>query len=252
MSVPRFYLPPTVGPTAPPSLTGREAHHASRVLRVRRGDAVTVLDGQGRVVDCVVASCHCDRVDLEVRKERFVPPGSCPITLLPALTKTKAFEWTLQKATELGTRRLLPVLTARTVPEIGASKREKWHWITVEALKQSGSAWLPELAEPRSLTEILAGGGARAELSLAAALCPEAQHPRSCFDQFAQEHKRLPANISVWIGPEGDFTSEEMAALRETGVVPISLGTQILRAETAALYGLAVVHSELGWRSSRL
>src|SRR5262245_38024638 len=102
----RFYLPPGESRASAPVLTGREAHHALHVLRLRRGDPVTVLDGAGGELLCEVQSCTRDSVQLSVSRRNLAPPLPCRITLLQAVPKGKIFESVIQKATELGVARI--------------------------------------------------------------------------------------------------------------------------------------------------
>lgn len=244
----RFYLPPERCEGATLTLEGAEAHHASHVLRLATGDAVTVLDGAGHELACEVAALDRRHATLTVRQRRQLPIPACAVTLCQGVTKTRSMELVVQKATELGLRRLVPVLCERSVPQIGAEaaprKIERWRDIAIEAIKQCGSPWLPDIAPPRPLKEVLAGG-VRAELMLVGSLHPGAVHPRTAIEVFRARHGRLPADAAVWIGPEGDFTSAEIEAIRDAGAAPISLGPLVLRSETAAIYCLSFLSYEL-------
>ena len=142
------------------TLTGGEAHHATRVLRVREGDRVAVLDGAGQQLDCTVAGLGRDRVSLQVHGRRSAAPLPCAITLLQAIPKGKLFESIVQKATELGVARIVPILSERVVTHLDAdsaeTKAEKWQQVAVEAIKQCGSAWLPKVEVPLTPKEFLA------------------------------------------------------------------------------------------------
>ncbi len=244
----RFYLPPDRCAGATLTLEGPEAHHALHVLRLVIGEVVTVLDGVGHELRCAVAALEKRRVTLAVRQRRDLPNPSCAVTLFQGVTKTRSMELVVQKATELGVRRLMPVLCERSVPQIGAEaaprKIERWRDIAIEAIKQCGSPWLPDIAPPRPLKEVLAGG-VRAELMLVGSLHPGATHPRVAIEAFRARHGRLPADAAIWIGPEGDFTPAEIEAICEAGTVPISLGPLVLRSETAAIYCLSFLSYEL-------
>lgn len=244
----RFFLPDalTQGPVL--TLSEREAHHARQVLRVRRGERVLVLDGAGHELVCEIQDVEKRGVLLAVLGKKFVPPPPCEITLAQALVKGKAMEFILQKAVELGVRRVAPVSAARSVAQVeeagGAAKLEKWKAIAVDAIKQCGSAWLPEILAPQTPGEFLRGGPV-SELSLIAALHESARFSGKCFEEFQSRHGRAPRSVCVWIGPEGDFTPEEMHAVVAAGAEPIRLGPLVLRSETAAIYTLAVVNHEL-------
>ena len=154
----------------------------------------------------------------------------------------------VQKATELGVYRLAPILSERSVSQIeegnAATKLEKWHATTIEALKQSGSPWLPQIEAPQSTQKFLASSE-RFDLAFVASLQPDAKHPREYFENFKTEHGHAPKAVCLWVGPEGDFTPAEMNAIRQAGALPITLGPLILRSETAAIYSLSIVNYEL-------
>ena len=244
----RFYVPPEecTGPEI--ELTGREAHHAAQVLRVRRGDSVHVLDGAGQDLACTIRDHGRDRVQLEVVERRSVPPPACEITLLQGLPKGKLFEAIIQKSVELGARGIIPLMTERVVAhfdrEDGAAKTERWRMVAIEAIKQCGSAWLPTVEEPITPQRFLERGQSP-ELSLFGSLQFNARHPRHYFQSFERSHQRRPKSVSVWVGPEGDFSPGEVAALESASILPITLGPLVLRTETAAAYCLSVVNYEL-------
>lgn len=154
----------------------------------------------------------------------------------------------VRKATELGACRVMPVMSDRSVPDWTpaerVAKQARWRAAAVEAIKQCGSAWLPEIDEPSDVPTVL-GAVAGTELRFLASLQPGARHPREWIERFLAEHGRLPRTLSVWVGPEGDFTPAEMNMIRGGGALPITLGPLILRSETAALYCLATLQYEL-------
>jgi 16S rRNA (uracil1498-N3)-methyltransferase len=244
----RFYLPPSECRASPLSLTGREAHHALHVLRVRTSDSVTVLNGEGGVILCKIASTKRDHVSLEILEQRSVPPLPYHVTLAQGIPKGKLFEAIVQKATELGAARIVPLLTERVVskpaPEDGGHKVEKWRQVAIEAIKQCGSGWLPKIETPVTVDEFLSLQ-AETELALVGSLAQGSQHPRNWFMEFAQAKGRNPKSVSVAIGPEGDFTAEELSVLQSAGAKPITLGPLVLRTETAAIYCLSVINYEL-------
>jgi 16S rRNA (uracil1498-N3)-methyltransferase len=244
----RFYLPPGESKTGPLTLGGREAHHALHVLRMRRGDKVTVLDGAGRELSCAVEDFDRDKVQLAVLETKSIPAPPCPITLLQAVPKGKIIESIIQKATELGVSRIVPLLTERVVMDLdekhAGRKAEKWQQVAVEAIKQCGAAWLPRVEPPLTPKEFLARQETF-ELPLVASLQSGAQHPRNYFRKFESEHGRKPISTCIWIGPEGDLTAEEVAAITSAGALPITLGKLVLRVETAATYCLSILNYEL-------
>ncbi|HEY9173161.1 MAG TPA: RsmE family RNA methyltransferase [Verrucomicrobiae bacterium] len=244
----RFHLPPEAcqGPTL--TLADREAHHALHVVRLRRGERVSVLDGAGYEYLCDVREATRESVTLAVLHKNHIAPLPYHLTLLQAMTKGKAFEIIIQKATELGAFRVVPLISERVVSqpddEAAASKVEKWRWIAIDSIKQCGSAWLPQIEAPLPLKTFLAHHE-RFELPLVASLQSDRRHLREVLDDFRIEHGRLPRSVGVFVGPEGDFTSVEMDAIKESGALPVTLGPLVLRSDTAAVYALSVLNYEL-------
>jgi 16S rRNA (uracil1498-N3)-methyltransferase len=244
----RFYLPPENCRTGTLRLDGREAHHALHVLRLKRGDGVTILDGAGNEFLCAVENAAKDALTLVVQEKKFIAAPPCPITLLVAIPKGKIIEDIIQKAVELGAQRIVPLRTERVVTQLddgGAEgKREKWQTVAIEAIKQCGAPWLPKVETPRTISEFLARDEMM-ELSLVGSLQTERRHPREWLEQFQKQHGRQPHSAGVWIGPEGDFTREELKTIEAAGAKPITLGELTLRVETAAIYSLSFLNYEL-------
>jgi 16S rRNA (uracil1498-N3)-methyltransferase len=244
----RFYLPPGHCAGDALRLDGREAHHALHVLRLKRGELVAVLDGVGNEFLCAVENSSRHAVTLSVSLKNFTPPRPCSITLLQAVPKGKTIESIIQKAVELGARRIVPLLTEHVVTRLddkdAADKREKWQIVAIEAIKQCGAAWLPEIEAPMTIEQYLARKE-KFDLSLVGSLQKERRHPRECLSGFQAKHGRLPQSVGVWIGPEGDYTPDELQAIQAAGALPISLGRLVLRVETAAIYCLSILNYEL-------
>lgn len=246
----RFFQSAGPGPDGIIRLEGDEAHHAAQVIRLRAGEHAVVLNGRGSEFECRVVSVSRHEVRLRVEHVHRRPPTSSPIRLVQAITKGKSFEVILQKAVELGAAEIQPVITERVVarPATGDfdDKREKWQQVAIEAIKQCGAPWLPRVLLPALMVDAL-DGDRQTELAVVAALDADARHLRSAFETFLNQHGKLPESISIWIGPEGDFTPEELKRLLQSGVQAVTLGGNVLRSETAALYALAVLAHELSF-----
>jgi 16S rRNA (uracil1498-N3)-methyltransferase len=244
----RFYLPPEQCRDQTLILTEAEAHHALNVLRVRHGERLMVLDGAGQELLCEVQKPEHGQLKVTVVQRNQVAPLPYQITLLQAIPKGKIIESIIQKAAELGAYRIVPLLSDRVTTQLddesAASKAEKWRHTAIEAIKQCGSAWLPQIEAPITPKAYLARNE-KFELPLIASLQSDCRHPREYFQTFHKEKGRLPKSVSVWVGPEGDFTPAEMSAVKSTGVFPITLGRLVLRSETAAIYSLSVLNYEL-------
>lgn len=243
-----FYLSPSHCRSATLLLTGREAHHALHVLRIRCGEPVTVLDGEGQKCECEVQEMARDQVALTVLARLSVPPLPFQTTLIQAIPKGKLIENIIQKATELGVFRIVPLMAQRTVARIDhdeeSQKLAKWRLVAIEATKQCGSAWLPRVEEPVTVEQFVARPPT-VDLALVGSLQKDSRHPRGYFDGFERQQGRKPSSVSVAIGPEGDFTPAELSMLQSAGALPITLGPLVLRSETAAVFCLAVINYEL-------
>ena len=243
----RFYLPPDECQNSALTLTGREAHHGLRVLRLRKGEHVVVLNGMGKSFNCEVTSLSRDTIGLIAKDSQETPAPPCEVTLVQAIPKGKLFDSIIQKATELGVSSVVPLLSERVITQIDEgnsdSKTDHWRMVAIEAIKQCGSPWLPTIQPAASPVEVLA----RKEpfdLFLIASLQPGSRHAREWFDEFRQREKREPKSVCVWVGPEGDFTEAEVTAALAAGAAPITLGRLVLRCETAATYCLSVLNYE--------
>jgi 16S rRNA (uracil1498-N3)-methyltransferase len=243
----RFFLPPEQCQGETLVLQGSEAHHGLRVLRVIEGDQITVLDGKGQDFLCEIVSTGKERIHLRMIRARSHPESASSITLLQAVPRGKLIESIIQKATELGVRRIVPLLTERVVHRFDtkeiAAKRDRWQQVAIEAIKQCGGPWLPRVEAPLTPEEFLARNETF-ELPLLASL-QAADHPRIHFDAVRAKHGRHPASVCIWIGPEGDFTAQEIQAVQASGALPITLGPLVLRTETAAIYCLSVTQYEI-------
>lgn len=228
-----------------PLVLGRiEARHLQTVLRVRQGDVIELFDGRGRTVTARIAACERHGLTLEQTAAPVVHPApACRLTLAPCVSKGRRMDWTLEKAAELGVGGIMPILSERSViqldnPGEADDKQARWQRLVVEATRQCGGAWVPEVTAPLPFNQALPRLRAIRPL-LAAALTPDARPLR----EILASHDAAPSpREAAWIvGPEGDFTPGEIERLREASARLCSLGAHVLRTETAAIYGLAVL-----------
>jgi len=242
MSIHRFYLAPEEWTSPNPTLGTEDSHHCADVLRLQSGDRVTLFDGAGSVAEAVLTEVHRKHCRVTIGERTITPPLKSAITLAQAVPKGKNMDLILQKAVELGASIIAPLLTRRTVvrldDEDGSRKQERWQQIALEACKQCGRNQVPLVTHPSSLEEFLKQPH-QGQLLLAS-LQPGAVTIKEALAK-APDHR----SITVFVGPEGDFTPEESAAVLAAGAVPVTLGPMILRAETAALYCLSVLGHEL-------
>lgn len=228
-----------------------EAHHLRRVLRLRPGAVVQATDGTGRLYTIRLVALEVEggwgAIEARAEPERESP---CAITLAQAVLKGDRMSWLVQKATELGVARIVPMETARSVARPatgGAARHTRWERIAREAVKQCGRVVVPVIDRPRAFGDVareIAGhdaawvfweGGGRALAQTAA-------------------EAGSPARVLLLIGPEGGFTPDEVTTAQGAGARLVNLGPRILRAESAGLTAVALcqfLFGDLGGRGSR-
>ena len=208
-------------------LEGDEARHLTRVLRAKVGDTVSLFDGRGREWPARVAAIGRDRVELDTTEPTVDPvPVAIPLTLAIALPKGDRQKWMVEKLTELGASRLIPLETTRGVAEATASAQARLERVVIEACKQCGRNTLMEIEAGRPLDRLLA--------EVPAGACVVIANPGGRPLDAATMPPTATAMIAL-VGPEGGFTDEELCIADRAGVIRISLGPHILRVETAAI-----------------
>lgn len=223
------------------TLDSRESHHLVRVFRARAGETVEVLDGKGRRYFGRLIGADAKAARIAIDSVEEVPKPMPRVTLLQSVPKGKTMDWILRMATEIGAARVQPVFTDQGEVHIKGdrlpAKVEKWRMTMIEACKQCGLAYLPELCAPVPLREWLSGDSAEpVDLRVVASLEAGSRPLRKVLEDAGEV-----AAVVVAVGPEGDFSEGEYAALREADFQPVRLGANVLRAETAAAYLLSVV-----------
>ena len=249
MSTSRFYLAPERWRRESPELDATDAHHCADVLRLGAGDKVIIFDGEGHEAAADLLEVSRKQTLLSIGHRVETPKPRRAITLAQAVPKGKNMDLVIQKAVELGASTIIPLLSERTVVKIedaedAARKQERWQSIAMEACKQCGQNWMPEIALPRAMKEFLSTP-AEFDLILIASLQPLSLPIKEVISAYAKEKGSLPSRVMVMIGPEGDFTPEETQIALAAGATAITLGPIILRTETAALYCLSVLGHEL-------
>ncbi len=207
-------------------------HHLRDVLRLRAGEEVTAFDGIGQVFLCETAEINDRGALLRVKEARPPRPARLRLAVACALPKADRMDDVVDKLTQLGVHAILPMRTERVVARLDEAGRrarlERWQRIAIAAAEQSQRDSLLEIAPVYTLSEVLASAGAF-DLKLIAALSSGAV---SLKDALAGAD---PASVLAMVGPEGDFTPDEVAAAVAAGFVPVSLGSRVLRVETAAI-----------------
>jgi len=242
MPAPRFYCPVTLPSSGLFELPPDAAHHAHRVLRLRVNDPVQIFDGEGHACNAVINSISGKHVDINIS-------GYCPvqpepklrIVLAQAMTSSEKMDWIVQKATELGAAEVQPVQTQRSVAKLSQERAEKrtehWRGVVIAACEQSGRNDLMQVHAPLDLSHWLAG---------------QRDAPGSKFillpdGAVALNAQSKPENrVTLLIGPEGGFSSDEALMAKQAGYLPVLLGPRVLRTETAAIAGISALQTLWG------
>jgi len=236
----RFFLSPDAW-GAQALLGGDEAKHAAQVLRLRAGDRLTVFDGRGRSAGAEVLEVSKNELRLELGQEIQAPRLEPEISLAQAVPKGKTMDLIVQKAVELGVTRIQPLMTRNTVVQVDGEdaprKSAKWQRVALEACKQCGQDLLPEVLPVRDFAGWV--DDAEGDLKIIASLLPGVRSLRDLLREAG-----VPRRVTLLVGPEGDFSAAEGAAALEAGFLPASLGSIVLRAETAAFFGISAIRYE--------
>jgi 16S rRNA (uracil1498-N3)-methyltransferase len=221
---------------------GDDARHIARSLRMAVGDGLTLSDGEGASYAAVLTKIRDERCELEITE--VLVSGSeprIPVTLFMAYPKSDKLETIIQKATELGATAIIPFESSRCIKrpskDKADAKRERLTRIAKEAAKQCGRDKIPFVSDCISFKECLKMAS-EAELAL---FCYEDESGRSVKDALGA---RRPSSVSVVVGSEGGFSTEEAELAKEAGLISESLGARILRCETAPDYVLAAISYE--------
>jgi 16S rRNA (uracil1498-N3)-methyltransferase len=218
------------------------AHHASRVLRLREGDAVQIFDGIGNALDATIQAISGKHVMLgNLQPFPTQPQSGLHITLAQAMCSSDKMDWVVQKATELGAAEIVPVQTQRSVAKLSGARADKrgehWRNVTISACEQSGRNTLPQLQVPQDLNvwlnEMRGAPGSKFILLPDGATKLQAQ-------------AKPQGRATLLIGPEGGFTADEAKLAQQAGFVPVLLGPRVLRTETAAIAGIAALQTLWG------
>ena len=225
----------------------KDAARHLKVLRPKDGEEIELFDGRGRFRVFKVQGSRFKDERLIPASETFnLQPSTFNLTLFACVTKGSRWDWTIEKATELGVTRIVPVISERTIVRIPkserAAKRERWLRIAEDAARQSDAKWLPEICEAVDFRDALPL--VKATTCFIGALTNPPPRPLAAAvaEKVKVEGEGEQRNLAIFVGPEGDFTPEELEVLMEIAT-PTSFGPTILRAETAAIFAVSVLAS---------
>ena len=239
-----FYVPTSQIANTIATITGQEHHHLRNVLRTKSGETVRIIDGEGNVYTAQILEALGDRLSCEARilsheSHTVVSPK---LTLFQGLPKNDKMELILQKTTELGVAQIVPLHSEYALQKPSQNRYERWHRVLISATKQSERAWLPELCKAQAFSAALAE---LHKFSLCLFLSPHRdqeshiQHIKTVLREIPR-----PDAIALFVGPEGGFSDQEITTAIESGCIPVRLGRNILRTETAAIVAVAVAAYE--------
>ncbi len=226
-------------------IDGDEAHHILDVMRLKAGDRITAFDGSGKRYGGKILEARPKTVKLQIESvQRSSSRLNLQVTLVQALPNAKKMDYIIEKCTELDVHSIIPVEAARTVVKLDKKARllrqGRWQRIAREAAKQCGRATIPEIKDIIPLREAFSASSDNFSLKLLAYL---GENPQSLKDVLRLGNRA--EKVIVFVGPEGDFTPEEIRQADSFGCTPISLGANVLKSDTAAISVLAMINYAL-------
>ena len=259
MRLTRVYVDAPVAAGKRVVVEGSAANHIARVLRLRSGDSLTVFDGSGGEFGARIEEFRKETVVVAVEEHRPLDRESpLPLTLVQGISRGERMDWIIQKATELGASRIVPVFTKRSVVRLDEKQAERklqhWRAITVAACEQCGRNRIPDLAAPVDFFDMLAGDSPSRPDS--AGRPDPAGHSDSASatrvllsptgDLRIDDLQDVGKGITVLIGPEGGLEDVEQEAAITAGFKAVRLGPRVLRTETAAIAALTIIQRYFG------
>lgn len=225
MQLPYFYIVPESSNSNEIELDEENSRHIVQVLRMKPDDRLHLTDGRGQIITASITHDHKRHCHVKVESREQQEASSRKVTIgISLLKNTSRFEWFLEKATEIGVSRIIPLICMRTEKE--KFRSERLRGICISAMLQSRQAWLPQLEPAMEFEKIIPSIDASQKFM---GYCDvnTPRKPLSSYHPFD--------SVAVLIGPEGDFTPEEMHAAQAQGFIPVSLGDTRLRTETAGI-----------------
>jgi 16S rRNA (uracil1498-N3)-methyltransferase len=238
---PYFYIPSYDEDQTEIILDEETSRHIVQVLRMDVGERLQLTDGKGSLLEAVIRDAHKKKCIVRVGSVASLPFPEKKVSMAISMLKNaNRFEWFLEKATEIGVARIIPLLCERT--EKHHIRHERMQHILVSAMLQSQQPWLPDLAQPASFKQVIADAshGQRFIAHCGKDKRSSLSDPRLFADETGSAPP-FPVSRTILIGPEGDFTQEEIAMALEQGFIPVSLGNTRLRTETAGIVAAAIL-----------
>lgn len=244
----RFYVPPdSIVPTRNiVEIKDRtEVHHMRDVMRLKKGDIVDIFDGQGKEFSCVIEKINRNSIIIKIQDVKLAVGNGLKlfpaITLYQAIPKKNKMDFIVEKAVELGVETITPIITERTVPDIkdkASKKVKRWSRIAMASSKQCGRVKLPLVSNIIDFSNALLGAE-KSDIVIFATLDKTSEPLKKILRDLTHR------TIAVFVGPEGDFSPQEVSLARGKGYNICSLGNLILKSETAGIYILSCLSYEL-------
>jgi len=239
----RFYAPSSSFTESSVTLDAEESHHLTRVLRLGEGARIFVFDGEGAEYECEIARVAKREVELNLlRRLDGVVESPLRLTLAQSLIKGDKFDWVIQKVTELGVTRIVPLVTdhsdIKRAEERAEQRLERWRRISLEALKQCGRRKLVEICEPAPFDDFCGSAAQSARLIFS--------------ERGGQSLREVSAKLqdinqlSLCVASEGGWSERELLKAGDNGFTPVRLGSRILRTETAAVVAVTLAQHLFG------
>ncbi|MDO8734908.1 MAG: 16S rRNA (uracil(1498)-N(3))-methyltransferase [Elusimicrobiota bacterium] len=243
----RFFVENIDGDIA--EISGSEAHHLKDVLRKKVGDAVFLFDGKGNEYKAEIERIRDKEIELKIlSKTQINSEPKIKINLFQSIPKLKKFDFIVEKSTELGVSKIIPVISERTIPELSLrakAKQSRWQKIAVSASKQCGRTVVPEICSVMNFQDAVKSVYIGENPSKSISLIPWECEQKTTLKKIHSIINSQFLILNLFIGPEGGFSNAEIELAKKCGVIPVTLGKRILRTETAPIVVIANILYEL-------
>jgi 16S rRNA (uracil1498-N3)-methyltransferase len=235
--MPHFYVHPDNINGNAFRITGEDVHYLANVRHYGVGDKLKLFDGNGRTMLGLIDFISKDEIKGTILKHEKLEERMAKVNLYQAVAKGERFDWLVEKAAELGVEKIIPLITERSViKDISIQKHERWQRLAKAACQQCGRPELMEIGKPQVFNEIINRDANLTSLNI---IPWEAEDSKTLKEIYNTQQNAV--NINIFIGPEGGFSFKEIEHARECGLLTVTLGTSILRSETAGLLSTVLV-----------
>ncbi|MFH1458895.1 MAG: RsmE family RNA methyltransferase [Candidatus Omnitrophota bacterium] len=243
----RFYIAPQNIDKGLIQLSAEEAKHAFSVLRFKKNDKINVFDGVGNSYIGLIKSLNRKSGVILIQKRRIAPKSKYEIVLASAIPKHSKFEDIIDVATQIGVQEIIPLFTQRTIVKISAEKQklkqDRWQKIAINSAKQAQVEYTPQITLPTDFSSAINKADSF-DIALILSLQKNNLPLKKILQPQNGKKKKSCKSIIIFIGPEGDFTDQEITQAKKKGCIGVSLGENVLRCQTAASKILSIINYE--------